>query len=244
MSEILKTEAIVLSKMNYGDTSIISSLFTEELGRISVIVKGARSPKSKYGRIVDLINHLSIVIYKKETRELQFLSSADIIDHYPEIKSDLERLKYAYSIAELLKNLLGEHEANRRIFKGIIKIFNRLNGGYEPPAATFGRFFLFFLKEIGYEVQIESCAICRRVDFKEDCLYNYSKGLICSTCKTPAVENYEVKLELLSYLKCLKTDESIVNFDNLMFHKAIVFMENHLKYHVPDFKGISSLKHF
>ena len=34
MSEILKTEAIVLSKMNYGDSSMISSLFTEELGRI------------------------------------------------------------------------------------------------------------------------------------------------------------------------------------------------------------------
>lgn len=244
MSEILKTEAIVLSKMNYGDSSMISSLFTEELGRISVIVKGARSPKSKYGRIVDLINHLSVVLYKKETRELQFLSSADIVDHYPEIKRELEKLKYAYSIAELLKNLLGEHEVNKRIFKGVVKILNRLNAGEEPPAATFGRFFLFFLKEIGYEVQIDSCAICGRVDFKEDCLYNYDKGLICGTCKTSVVDNYEVKLELLSYLKCLKTDESIENFDNLIFQKAIIFMENHLKYHVPDFKGISSLKHF
>ena len=244
MSEILKTEAIVLSKMNYGDTSMISSLFTEEFGRISVIVKGARSPKSKYGRIVDLINHLSIVIYTKETRDLQFLSSADLIDHYPEIKNDLEKLKYSYSIAELLKNLLGEHETNKRIFKGVVKILNRLNEGYEPPTATFGRFFLFFLKEIGYEVQIESCAICGKFDFMKDCFYNYDKGLICGNCKTSVVDNYEIKLELLSYLKCLKTDESIVNFDNLMFQKAIVFMENHLKYHVTDFKGLSSLKHF
>jgi DNA repair protein RecO (recombination protein O) len=108
----------------------------------------------------------------------------------------------------------------------------------------FGRFFLFFLKEIGYEVQIDSCAICRSVDFKEDCFYNYDKGLICGHCKTSVVDNYEVKLELLSYLKCLKSYESIEYFDNLMFQKAIVFMENHLKYHVPDFKGINSLKHF
>ena len=47
MSEILKTEAVVLSKMNYSDTSIIASLFTEESGKISAIIKGARTAKSR-----------------------------------------------------------------------------------------------------------------------------------------------------------------------------------------------------
>ena len=244
MSEILKTEAVVLSKMNYGETSIIAAIFTEELGRISVIVKGARSPKSKYGRIVDLINHLSVVIYKKESREIQLLSSADIIDHYPEIKKDLNKLKYAYSIAELVKNLLAEHEVNKRIFKGIVRILSRLNSGDEPSEVTFGRFFIFFLKEIGYELQIESCVICGKKDFAGDCFYNFDKGLICGECKKSAVDNYDVNLELLNYLNCLKYDESISNFDNLMFHTAIIFMENHLKYHVPDFKGISSINLF
>jgi DNA repair protein RecO (recombination protein O) len=244
MSEIIKTEAVVLSKMNYGETSMIAAIFTEELGRISVIVKGARSPKSKYGRIVDLINHLSVVIYKKESREIQLLSSADIIDYYPEIKNDLNKLKFAYSITELVKNLLAEHEVNKRIFKGIVKILTRLNLGEEPSEVTFGRFFIFFLKEIGYELQTESCAICGKKDLISDCFYNFDKGLICGECKKPAVDIYSVNLELLRYLNCLKYDESISNFDNLIFHKAIIFMENHLKYHVPDFKGISSLKLF
>jgi len=244
MSEIIKTEAVVLNKMNYGDTSMIASIFTEELGRISVIVKGARSPKSKYGRIVDLINHLSVVLYKKESREVQLLSGADTIDHYPEIKNDLNRLKYAYAVAELVKNLLAEHEVNKRIFKAVIRIFNRLNSSAEPPEITFGRFFFFFLKEIGYEIQIESCAICGKKDFKTDCYYNFEKGLICGDCTKVAVDIYLINLELLRYLNCLKYDESIDAFDNLIFHKAIIFMENHLKYHVSDFKGISSIRLF
>lgn len=244
MSEIIKTEAVVLSKMNYGDTSMIASLFTEDLGRISVIVKGARSPKSKYGRIVDLINHLSVVLYKKESREIQFLSGADTIDHFPEIKNDLDKLKYAYSVAELVKNLLAEHEVSKRIFKGIVKILNRLNSGEEPPEVTFGRFFIFFLKEIGYELQVESCAICGKKDFKTDCSYNFDKGLICGECTKSVVDIYDIKLELLTYLNCLKYDESIKSFDNLIFHKAIIFMENHLKYHVSDFKGLSSIRLF
>ena len=52
MSEIIKTEAVVLSKMNYGDSSNIASLFTEDLGKISVIIKGARTVKSKYGKML------------------------------------------------------------------------------------------------------------------------------------------------------------------------------------------------
>lgn len=244
MSEILKTEAVVLSKMNYGDSSCIASLFSEDLGKISVIVKGARSPKSKFGRTVDPLNYLSVVLYKKESREIQLLSGADIIDHFTEMKNDLNKLKYAYAVAELVKNLLAEHEVNKKIFKGIIKILSRLNSGEEKPEITFGRFFIFFLKETGYEIQIDSCAICGRRNFVSDLYYNFDKGLICSECKNTVVNNYDINLELLRYLNCLKCNESANTFSNLILMKAISFMENHLKYHVPDFKDISSLKLF
>ena len=42
MSEIIKTEAIVLNKINYGDTSMIASFFTKDYGRLSGILKGGR----------------------------------------------------------------------------------------------------------------------------------------------------------------------------------------------------------
>jgi len=244
MSEIVKTEAIVLSKMNYGDSSSIASLFTEDLGKISVIVKGARSPKSKYGRIVDPLNYLSVVLYKKESREIQLLSGADIVEHFPLIKSDLNKLGYAYGVVELVKNLLAEHEVNKKIFKGIIKILSRLSSGDEKPEVTFGRFFFFFLKETGYEVQIDSCAICSKTIFADDVYYSFDKGLICGECRKTVVDIYDINLELLRYLNCLKNNESAVAFSNPIKRKAINFMENHLKYHVPDFKGISSLKLF
>lgn len=115
MSEIIKTEAIVLSKMNFGDSSNIASLFTEDLGRISVIIKGARSVKSKFGKMVDPLNYLLVVLYKKESREVQLLSGADIIQHFPELKSNLSKLSYAYAVLELVKNLLAEHEVHKKM---------------------------------------------------------------------------------------------------------------------------------
>lgn len=244
MSEIVKTEAVVLSKMNYGDSSSIASLFTEDFGKITVIVKGARSPKSKYGRVVDPLNYLSVVLYKKESREVQLLSQADIIEHYSKIKNDLIKLSYAYAVVELVKNLLAEHETNKKIFRAIVKILGRFNLSEEKPEITFGRFFIFFLKEIGYEIQTDSCSICGKNSFASNVYYNFDKSLICSECRNSVVDNYEINLELLEYLNCLKNNESALNFGNLTIKKAITFMESHLKYQVPDFKGISSIKLF
>ena len=244
MSEIIKSEAVVLNKMNYGDTSIIATLFTEELGKLSVIIKGGRSSKSKYGKVVDPLNYLQVVLYNKESREVQLLSGADLILHYPAIKSDLAKLSHAYAVIELVKNLVVEHEANRKLFKGILKILERINSADENPQISFGRFFFFFLKEIGYEIQIESCAICGKKILTEPVYYHRDKGLICGTCKNSAVNIIDFNMELLRYLNCLKNNESANNFGHQTIQKSIVFMENHLKYHVPDFKEISSLKLF
>lgn len=244
MSEIIKTEAVVLSKMNYGDSSNIATLFTEELGKLSVIVKGGRSPKSKYGKVVDPLNYLQVVLYKKESREVQLLSGADMILHYPSIKSDLTKLSYAYAVIELVKNLIVEHETNRKLFKGIVKILERINSGDENAQISFGRFFFFFLKEIGYEIQIDSCAICGKPVNSNPVFYHRDKGLICGLCKNSVVDIYDINMELLIYLNCLKNNESADNFSNQIIQKSLVFMENHLKYHVPDFKEISSLKLF
>jgi DNA repair protein RecO (recombination protein O) len=245
MSEIIKTEAVVLSKMNYGDTSSIVSLFTKDEGKIIAIAKGSRSSKSKYGRIIDPVNHLQIVFYKKESREVQLISSAEILDHFPVLKTDLDKLKYAYAIIELVKNLLPEHEVNKKLFKGTIRILSRINTSKERPEMSFGRFFIFILKEIGYEIQIEKCAICskEKPDI-EDFYFHFEKGLICGNCKEQTDDIYRIDLELLRYLSCLKNNISTENFNNSEPERAIAFMEKFVKYHVQGFKGVQSLISF
>jgi DNA repair protein RecO (recombination protein O) len=245
MSQIIKTEAVVLSKINYGDTSSIVSLFTKDEGKISAIAKGARSPKSKYGRIIDPINYLLIVFYKKDSREVQLISDAEILDYFPAIKTDLEKLKYAYAIIELVKNLLAEHDVNKVLFTGIVRILSKLNTSKEKPEVSFGRFFIFVLKQVGYEIQIEKCAFCGNENMHiEDLYFHFEKGLICSKCKEKAVEIYKINLELLSYLRCLKSNISVENFSNSEPQRAIDLMEKFVKYHVQGFKGIQSLKSF
>lgn len=243
MSEIIETESVVLSKLAYGDSSIIADLFTEDYGRISVIVKGGRSPKSKFGSLIDPLNHIQVVYYQKETRDIQLLSSAELLSHFSTLKEDLEKLKYAYAVLELIKNLSAEREANKKLFKGVVRILSRINSSNEKPGISFGRFFLFFLKEIGYEFQLDRCAVCGETNFSSLSLfYNFEKGLICGKCTKEVIDFYNISMELFQYLNCLKTNIQADIFNSKTIDETNILFEKFLKYHVPDFKGIQSLQ--
>lgn len=245
MSQILKTEAVVLSKINYGDTSNIVNLFTKEKGRLTAIVKGARSPKSKMGSIVDPLNYLSVIIYNKDTRDVQLISSADIIAHYPRIKEDYEKLQYAYAVLELTKSLIPEHEPHERLFKGIVRILELFNSSQNHSGLLFGRFFLFFLEVIGYEFQIDKCFACGESNLKEkDLAYNYELGLLCTNCKNEHVQSFFLDAELFRLFFCLKHNENVDNIKVETINRALGYLEKFLRYHVPDFKGLSSLQLF
>jgi DNA repair protein RecO (recombination protein O) len=216
MSKIIKTEAVVLSKLNYGDSSSIVSLFTKEFGKLSAMLKGGRNPKSKFSLIVDPINYLEVIFYNNPSRDLQILSSADFKAHFHKIKEDLDKLKYAHAVIELVKNLSAEHEVNKKLFSGVTRILGIIDEGKENPAVSFGRFFLFFLKELGYEFQPE----------------------------TGYLENITINPELFHYFHCLKKNENPGNVNPAVINGAVTFLENYLKHHVSDFKGLQSLSMF
>lgn len=245
MSEIVKTEAIVLHKIKYGDASIIVTLFTKDYGKMSAIVKGGRNPKSKLGLVVDTFNHLQIVFYKKDSREVQLISSADIVSHFPTLKSDLNCQRYSQAILELLKNLTAEHEVNLKLFNGLVRILSLMDLSKELPIILFARFFMFFLTELGYQLQLDECSGCGKKEIANcELSYNYELGIFCSDCQTKVVESYHINAELFAVLLCLKYNKKILGTKMNSVEKAIAFMEKHLKHNAPDFKGIQSLSLF
>jgi len=243
MSEIIKTEAVILSKMNYGDTSNILSVYTKDYGKLSVIIKGARSPKSKSGFIADPLNLVQIVIYKKDSRDLQVLSSIDMISYFPKMKEDIDRLKYSFAIIELVKKLTPENETNLRFFNGLSRILSLIDSSNENPKILFGRFFLFFLKEIGYELQLEKCVSCGRTDLTGENLgYNFELGIVCGKCSDKNRMDFKLSQELFNYMLCLNYNKGADIYKEFTLDKAIIFMERYLKFHVPDFKGIQAFQ--
>jgi DNA repair protein RecO (recombination protein O) len=242
MSEIIKTDAIVLSKMDYGDSSKIVSLYTKDYGKITAIIKGARSSNSKIGRIVDLLNNVQIVLYNKDSREVQLITQADLISHYTLIKNDLIKYKYASIILELVHSLIPSAEKNEKIFRGIVKILDLIEKSDEQAGVLLLKFILFFIKEIGFELQLENCTYCEKEPNSSKSYYfNFEKGIMCDDCAKDHLVAFTFSQELFNLFLCLRNRKIDAKFSDKLFDNALFFLEKYIKYHIPEFKGISSI---
>ncbi len=242
MSNLCKTNALVISKINYGDTSKIVTLFTEEYGKETCIIKGARSPKSKIGGIVDVMNFVEIVFYKKENREIQIISQADLISHFPQIKENLDSLKYGSSVIELLKLLTIENEVNQRLFRGSVKILEMMNNSESDSQLLFTKYFIFFIDELGYSLKETKCKVCEKeLNEFSKVYFNYEKGFICEDCGKNELINYEFSKELFNLFICLSNKQNECKYTSENLGRLNTFLEKFLKYHLPEFKGLKSM---
>lgn len=243
MSDLVKTRAIVLRKIDYGDTSRIAQFFTEDFGKISAIIKGVRTGKSKSGLIIDIYNNVEILLYKKGTREVQLVSEVELIKHYPNINEDLDRMSFANGIVELLSNLTVENENNHKLYLGSAKALELLNNLNKSPRLVFAKFIFFFIKEIGYQLEIDKCSICGKNLSKEmNASLNYDSGVICRECSQDRLIQAELNKELFNLLFCLSDKKNDIKYDDKLLDKLIKIFENYLRYHIHEFKGLKSLE--
>jgi DNA repair protein RecO (recombination protein O) len=243
MSELLKTEAIVLRKLDYGDSSRIIHFFTEEFGKLTAIIKGARSSKSKLGLILDSFNYVQIVLYKKETRDIQIVSDVDLLNHFGVIKEDFQRMQYASAIVELLSNLVSENEAHKKLFIGTVKALEILNHPLRDPKLFFTKYLIFFIKEIGYAISIDKCSQCETlINTNQTVGFNYDSGIICSDCKSDRLVHLELEKELFNLFICLNHKQNEIKYKQRDLDRIIRMLEKFLKYNIQEFKGLKSLE--
>jgi DNA repair protein RecO (recombination protein O) len=243
MVSINKNEAIVLRKTKFRESSLIVQLYTREHGKISSLVKGARSPKSKIGSKVDLINHVEVIFYQKEERDLHLLTQVNLINPFNRIKNDLEKLKYASAVCELILNLIPENEESDKIFRGSLKILNLINNSENNEVVLFAQFLLFFVKEIGYEINFNECSNCGKIiDNPANIAFSYSSGIICEECNQDKMISFQLTEELFNLFKCLTSKIEIKSVKKDYFLTVITLLEKYLIYHNSEFRGIKSLK--
>ncbi|MCF6269254.1 MAG: DNA repair protein RecO, partial [Melioribacteraceae bacterium] len=176
-------------------------------------------------------------------RDIQVVTQADLISHYPNIKSDLEKLKYSSAIIELVLKLTVDNDPHKRLFNGIERILNRMDSEDTSAKLLFAFFFKFFLSEIGYGLETDSCSECNKdlVD-SDEVFYNYELGFLCDLCGKDHLISYNFSSELFSKLICLSQRKKTCSYKNNELESIITFFEKFLIYHINEFKGLKSLQ--
>ena len=246
MPEIVKTEGIVIKRLDHGDSSRIITVYSKDFGKFSGIVKGAKSSKSKIGSILDVMNRADLVFYNKENREIQLITQAELLNHFSHIKSNFELVTYASAVLELIEKLVLDHELNERLYRGTIKILELFDKTPDDFEFRFAKYLLFFIEESGYQLPLEQCIDCRKKLSDSKFVYlNYHTGFYCSECGKDHSYFEKIDEELFNLILCLNIKNCDSNkFDQNLIKKSIKLFERYLMFHNPDFKGLKTLSLF
>ena len=146
MSQSDCDECFLLHQRSYGETSIIAEVFTKKNGRMSVIAKGAKKPKSKFFGYLAPFNKLSISYSGKS--ELKTLTSIDT--NLARSENTLTKTSYSLLyINELLMKLLPKDAKQEDLFD-LYEIFLNKVSSNEDLEITLRHFELDLLDMLGY----------------------------------------------------------------------------------------------
>ena len=145
-----KTKGYVLQRTNYGESDRILNLITP-LGKIAVMAKSVRKPRSKLAGAVELFTLSDYNIHLGHS-ELGILTGARMIEHYSNILKDFNSLKLAGFILKKV-NAASEHTDSKEYFELVNQSLSGLNQNYNP-ALVEAWFLLHLTKATGEEINL------------------------------------------------------------------------------------------
>ena len=183
--QIAKARAIVLRTRRMGETSKLVTFFTEEFGKLKVVAKGSRKPKSKFGAALELMTEVQAVCYLRDDRELQTLSDCDLMRTFPSLLGNLQLMSYGSAACEMIDRLTIDQEPNKRVYaclKGGLCGLEEVESQQVEP--LFWYFQVRLAEALGYRPELIECVECRQVlDTRGLLTFTASRGGgLCRTC--------------------------------------------------------------
>lgn len=115
---LVTTNAIVLSKIKYKDNDLIVKCYTQELGCISLILRGVLKSKKRQSKSAyfQLLTQLQLIVDYKNNRTLHTLKETKLSYLYTSLHSNVLKSSIVIFLAEVLSNVLKEEEQNEILF--------------------------------------------------------------------------------------------------------------------------------
>ena len=206
MPGLYKDEGIVLRTIKLGEADRIVTVFTRDNGKVRAVAKGIRKTKSRFGGRLEPFTRVSLVVYRG--RNLDTITSADILTSFSSVRADYARLTSAATLAELVDKITPEHE---RAFSVYALLAGGLDALAEHGTSTVVPAFLAKLLSLsGYHPQLGLCAGCGA----SDSLCGFSSGLggaVCASCKHDDPDYFPIARERITLMrKLLRSDFGVV----------------------------------
>ena len=156
----LKGKGIIIAKKDIEEADRYITIFMEDYGKVSTIIKGIRKSKKRDKTAVDILSLTDFQFYKKN--ENLVISSFSTVKDYIGIKSNIDKINIAFYIFSVLNQILVENGRNRKIYEVLEKTLDYLNNSNDERKNYL--LILFFLNTI---IKEEGISIENNTDIEE-----------------------------------------------------------------------------
>lgn len=232
---ILRTEAVVLRSMDYGETSRIVTLFTRTKGKIAVLAKGARHPRSRFGSTLEPMSYVQVVFYYKPGRGLQTLSESAHVELFHQTGRDLEKITLGLRVVELVQALLQEEEQHPIVFDLLLQVLHWLDDAGDNTANLLPYFQLRLATVLGFAPSVEREAVEQLPE--EGGLLALDTGAIVPLAGAARAGARASRTALRAFAICARADLATIMRMRLAPDVRLELgrlVEDYLRYHVED----------
>ena len=185
MAGSVKTEAIVLRSMRYGEADRILHLYTPHRGRVGAIAKGVRRSKSRFGGRLEPFFRVQLVLYEGRS-DLLTVTSAETVTAHPRLRGDARALDAASRATDAVSRLFETAEPHPPVFHLLANHLALLDDDV-TRAGEEGRlaFRLKLLLAAGLAPHLAGCAVCGEGEHISG-FSGAAGGVVCGACEGAA----------------------------------------------------------
>jgi DNA repair protein RecO (recombination protein O) len=246
---ISKTKGIVLKGENFRDSSRIFTIFSQKSGKLRLLAKGVKNPKSRMAGNLQQFSVVEIVFYKKQESSLHLLSQAELLEPHSKIYGNLTRLSFASAMLELVERLTVEEETHPGLFSLLSGSLEKIeNLPPEKLPILLWSFALRLSANLGYRPNLAGCLHCKKkTSAGPYILFCVEQGgIVCKGCAQPGMfylklspQSWEVMKRMLAVSES-EMEQIEANPTQLKEISEVIL--NLLEYHAHTRKGLKSLE--
>ncbi len=181
MAGPVKTEAIVLRSLRYGEADRILHLYTPRRGRVGAIAKGVRRARSRFGGRLEPFFRLQLDLHEGRG-ELLTVTGAQTVDAYARLRGDAGALDAAARACDAVGRLFETEEPHPNVFNLLCRRLALLDAGAGGGRSGALAFRLKLMLAAGLAPQLGACAGCG----EREHLSGFSPaagGIVCGACE-------------------------------------------------------------
>jgi DNA repair protein RecO (recombination protein O) len=179
----IESEALVVRTVDVGEADVIATLVTQQVGKVSAIVRGARKGSRRVGGALEPV-HTVAVLLEDRGAELVTLKESRIVRTRAGVVGSLDALDAAGVALRWARHLFPPRTPEPDGWRTLIELLDVLDAGQSSPRAELARAGLAMLSAVGSALDLGRCVVCGREcpESKAACIDPARGGLVCRSC--------------------------------------------------------------